>query len=746
MLRAKICAAVAGGVLMAISAPAANAGSLYSGAGHRPGPDILYASAPRAPQLENTGIWHAQPILVSGASAYRSGEFLYQDYLYDDHGADSGVQDPGDPRYGFQTGDESSGPLFSQANGEYTYPTDPKYANDAADFVEVRAKQQSGAAAFRVTLNTLNDPSLVGFTIALGDSATSREFPHGANAHAPAQLFVTVHGTTGDLVNAADGTTLAAKPAVSLDRERRQYTVVVPRDAYDPRGQVVRVAAGVGLWDGANDRYLVPQQAADATHAGGAGTLSQPTAFFNVAFRNSEPMPNPGDVSGTASNPKWWRDSVQGQELKKNDLSAFHADVDFRKLERGTTDNSAVPAAGPIDRIFASHFETEQGVNWSKFCGGSDECVGEYRGQLQPYAIYVPKKPRPASGYGLTLLLHSLSANYNQYLDSRNQSQFGERGPGSIVITAEGRGPDGWYYDYAGADTFEMWADVARHYQLDPDWTAISGYSMGGYATYKFSTQYPDLFAKAQPVVGPPGDGVWVPPLPPSPGGDQSNTFNMLPSLRNVPIDMWVATTDELVPFAGTSKQAQGLDDLGYRYEFRAHQPADHLTLAINDEYSPAADFLGTTKVDRNPPHVTYVRNPTMDFSHVGTTADHAYWLSEIAVRDNSGSAPRGTIDVRSDGFGVGDAPALPTRHGGGVLTGGNLPAISYASQSKDWGPVPPRPAANVLHIDAKNIAAVTIDPGRARVNCRATLDVTTDGPLSVTLAGCGRTESFPSH
>ena len=47
----------------------------------------------------------------------------------------------------------------------------------------------------------------------------------------------------------------------------------------------------------------------------------------------------------------------------------------------------------------------------------------------------------------------SLGANYNQYLSSRNQSQIGERGSGSIVITPEGRGPDGWYYGHAGADT-----------------------------------------------------------------------------------------------------------------------------------------------------------------------------------------------------------------------------------------------------------------------------------------------------
>ena len=57
-----------------------------------------------------------------------------------------------------------------------------------------------------------------------------------------------------------------------------------------------------------------------------------------------------------------------------------------------------------------------------------------------------------------------------------------------------------------------MWADMAARYTLDPEWTAISGYSMGGYATYKLGTQFPDLFAKGQPVVGPPGQGIWVPP------------------------------------------------------------------------------------------------------------------------------------------------------------------------------------------------------------------------------------------
>jgi hypothetical protein len=335
-----------------------------------------------------------------------------------------------------------------------------------------------------------------------------------------------------------------------------------------------------------------------------------------------------------------------------------------------------------------------------------------------------------------------LSANYNQYLGTHNQSEFGERGPGSIVITPEGRGPDGWYYDYAGADTFEVWADVASRFRLDPAWTAISGYSMGGYGTYKFATQYPDLFAKGQPVVGPPGLGIWLPPAPPS-GGDSTNTNHMLPSVRNIPFLIWNAVSDELVPYPGPKLQAQTFDDLGYRYEFDSFAPADHLTLAINDEYQPAADFLGTTKVDRNPPHVTYVVNPKMDFPGVDTVADHAYWLSGLTLRDSSGDAPRGAIDVRSEGFGAGDPPAGPTENGGGALTGGTLPAIAYTSQSKSWGPAPPAPVRNVLNIDASNISTLTIDPKRARVSCSAQLNVATDGPLTVTLGGCGRSQTF---
>jgi hypothetical protein len=716
------------------------------GPGPRPGPPVLYQSPAHAPQLENVkgSGWTAPPILVSGASAYRKGEFLYQGYLYDDHGAKE-VPDPTNPMIS-PGGDPSGGSIFSEPNGTYTYPTGPGYDENAADLVELRVKPLPTATAFRITLNTLENPGLVATAIAIGGTAgVTHPFPFGANVSAPAQYFLTVHGSTAALTDAESGAVVAGPaPSVSVDLAHRQISVAVPHQDWNPGTSTVRLAAGVGLWNEAAGSYLLPGPSASETQPGGAGADTTPPAFFDVAFRYNAQEPLPGTPStASETNPAWWRESAQAAALASGDISSFSAEVDFAKLKGRVNDDmegqpTGVPVSGAFDRILASHFSDGQGADYATGgCGSSAECIGALRGQLQPYAIYVPSGPEPAGGWGLTLLLHSLSANYNQFEGSRNQSQFAGRGEGSIVITPSGRGPDGWYYDHAGADTFEVWADAAAHYRLDPSFTDVAGYSMGGYGTYKFTTQFPDLFARAQPTVGPPGLGVWVPPGEPQPGGNQSLTQRMLASVRNVPFLIWDETTDELVPIAGVLEQVAKLDSLGYRYEFDQFDAGDHLTLALNDEYAPAAAFLGTEPVDRNPAHVTYVYNPTMDFAADGTAAGHAYWVYGVTLREAGGSTPLGTVDVRSEGFGVGDPLAGETSHGAGVLTGGTIPAIPYTSQAKAWGPAPSAPVRDGLVITASNVSKVSVDATRARVDCSAALAVTTDGPLRVTLTDC---------
>jgi hypothetical protein len=486
---------------------------------------------------------------------------------------------------------------------------------------------------------------------------------------------------------------------------------------------------GVGLWDTSANSYLQPQpgQASDTTPGGGRPGGA---ALFNVGPRFNEPWPDPTQLPtytladsavGGMVQAAWWREKEQATDLTTGDISEFHADVDFAKLDAKTDDESAVPQTGMMDRILASHYQFGQGYDNSKVCydlaskfSAGAKCIGRMIGQLQPYTIYVPTKPQPADGYGMTLLLHSLSANYNQYGNSRNQSELGERGPGSIVITPSGRGPDGFYAGIPEADTFEVWADVARRYKLDPDWSVVSGYSMGGFGTYRLLARWPDLFARGFSVVGIPG-----------------TVNDQLASLRNTPILAWNSGADELVPINESEQAVSDLTAAGLRFIEHLHPTADHLTLATNDEYGPGADWLGTFKVDRSPPHVSYVVDPTEDSAAATAVANHAYWASGMSVRDPKAS-PDGTFDARSEGFGVGDPTPTGLRYGAGTLNGGAHGPMPYLERSQDWNPAPTTPVADVLDVNATNIATATVDAARARLSCHPQLNVKTDGPLDL--------------
>ncbi|HEX9888367.1 MAG TPA: dienelactone hydrolase family protein [Nitriliruptorales bacterium] len=699
--------------------------------GHRPGPDALYLPPPRAPQLENSGPWRAEPILVSGTSAYRDGEWLYQDFLFDDHGA-TGIPAPtsADDPYGTATN------LYSPSAGTFLYPTAEAYAHNAADLVELRVKPLADATAFRITLNSLVDPELAGFTIALGDGA-GVAWPHEAGVSSPAQALLTWHGTTAELTDAATAQAITPAPSATVDLERRQVDVRIPHAAWNPGTETVRVSIGTGLWDAGAGRYLAPQPGPPSETTPGGGDLAG-TAIVNVGPRYDEPTPfiagyTMGDtaVGGQVLAP-WWRERDQSLQLSQGDVTPFFAEVDFAALAAGTTDDSGVPTSGPMSRIMASRYVFGQGLEPDNVCFGISSginvgtaCIGRYVGQLQPYAIYVPDVEPPATGYGLTLLMHSLSANYNQYLGTNNQAQLGDRGTGYVVITPEARGPDGFYMGIPEASTFEVWADAARHHPIDPDRVTPTGYSMGGFGTYRLMARYPDLFPRGFSVVGEPGTV-----------GDQ------LISLRNTPVMAWNATADELVN-VNTAEQAHaGLVAAGVDHQYWQFPQADHVTLAANDEYGPGAEFLGEHVVDRDPPTVSYVVDPREDTLDV--VADHAYWLSALTVRDAE-AAPTGSIEVHSGGLGVAPATAQDRDPGAGVLEGGQNQAMPYATRGVVRIPGGEEPVTDVLHIAATNVGHVTIDPVRARVSCDAELQIESDGPIEVDLSGCADGAGTPA-
>ena len=138
-----------------------------------------------------------------------------------------------------------------------------------------------------------------------------------------------------------------------------------------------------------------------------------------------------------------------------------------------------------------------------------------FLGRVQPYAVYVPRSYRRAHRSRLVWILHSLGVQHNQYgaLSPNLVKGMCER-PKTVCATTLGRGPDGWYVDEAELDFFEVWGALARAYRLDARRTAVTGYSMGGFGSYRFGLGYPDLFSQAISLAGPPGIGLraaWQP-------------------------------------------------------------------------------------------------------------------------------------------------------------------------------------------------------------------------------------------
>ena len=202
----------------------------------RPGPDALYGDNPTPPQLENGFGWDADPLLVAGGRGHVDGEFLYQDFIYDDHGADTRSVFDGHPE------GHTLGGFYSRATGDYRYPSDPdRYGYNAADLLEFRARPTDEGVAYRITLNTMLEPDAAAVAIGIdteadpdnerGDRRTDWGYGLG-ELGAPVDHRLVAWGTGAELES----------------REHRLEDVIVDYERRLEDAQRGREAPGGGLW------------------------------------------------------------------------------------------------------------------------------------------------------------------------------------------------------------------------------------------------------------------------------------------------------------------------------------------------------------------------------------------------------------------------------------------------------------------------------------------------------------------
>jgi pimeloyl-ACP methyl ester carboxylesterase len=308
--------------------------------------------------------------------------------------------------------------------------------------------------------------------------------------------------------------------------------------------------------------------------------------------------------------------------------------------------------------------------------------------------------------------------------------------------------------DEAEFDVFEAWNDVARHWRLDAQRTSITGFSMGGYGTYRLALRYPQLFSRAvadAPAMElyrePNGQntGIWVPGV-----NDNPTLTNLIvANARNLPIFHIADVASEATFYPAAFLQTAGpsvlgtqsLDSLGYRYQLWS-VAEDHAMATAFDNLPAVTAFLGQHTIERQPFHVAFTRVPAMDRPDLGLVSNGAYWISDVRLRDSvteatrvpggTATPPHGEVDAVSLGFGLADGGSQ--LHKGAGLTGDGLP---YTSQERDWDGPHTVVAQNKIIIHAANVRSLTIDVAAAHVSCSVALAVTSDGPLSVKLLGC---------
>ena len=690
------------------------------------------------------GDWHGRPTRFGGSTIYSSGELVYQDHIFDAYGPDNG-QDV--QRLGIQDPIQQKvpevyrlDPAVQYLPGEFGIPT-PGYNlathygdlphQDQADLSEFRVGADPGNLWVLARTTTMTAPVQTALLVLLdtrpGSATHAVPFGSGINStRADYALLFTARG--GWVANLSSGR-VTRLPAGSVAANPTDYVNAlearVPRNALGRLPSSFSVAAATGIAD-PNGKPLLKDLGLGANLA-------------NVAFRGNEPARD------------WW-DKQQAFSLYAHTIDPFFHGVDVGKLLRGANQRY-VPGPGYHDRLFTStkRISKEEGEE----------------GTLQHYGVYLPTGYSPRRRWPLQWWFHFRGGNAHIAAAAvpRIFKDMGED-VHTVVVSPRGRGESTWYVGRGQVDFREVWADVHRTFSVDPDRTYIAGHSMGGWATYLLSILYPDRFAAGFPASGPVTQGAWTgvdfpgcdnfkssdgetPCYTSANGGDPRAEFTrpLLDNLRWVPQAIYQGVPDELVPTSGVVRQAQRLQELGYRYRLYLFPAQEHYGPPVVDQWADGARYEHQFARDPNPPRVTYIRSMPFeravervqsDGAKLSFNFDSAYWMSRLQPVD----ATSGVAKFDGQSFAIPQRPySLFPEADGPAKTDQTGP---YVMVGQAWtpaaGPLPVR--SNAFSAALTGARGVALDVSRMHLDPRRVLtgDVQADHAINLRLAG-----SWPS-
>jgi hypothetical protein len=673
---------------------------------------------------------------TSGTGRLAGGASYWTDFVYDDHGA-----------VGIERGQTSS---LAPTIGTYTYPAGAAHGN-GADIFRAAIGLDSAASYWRVDWTTLVDAKVPVAEWVLdtdgnaGSGATT--WPAGAGIKSAGIDRAIVVSSRGARLLGHAGNVLSSLP-VTVDMAARSFVVRIPRSVLSV-SSTWHVGLAAGLANAAGNGF------APVTPANGA--LPGEPAVYNVTFRTAkQEAPSCGGCSALdlrgighgaqTANANLWNETSQATTLaQQGDVSAYGLGVKWSDLAaKRTTPEPLV--RGSSTRWYVTTLKLGEGVTPGKQDPASQaggDLDPNYLARIQPYSVHVPDSYQPGQAVPLTWVLHSLGVNHNQYtaLGPTFLKQLCD-GRKSICATTLGFGADGWYFDEAEVDFWQVWRELAKSYTLDPTRTVISGYSMGGFASYKLGLTYPDVFAAAMPIAGPSvcGTRVYGQVIGYSADGrctDDSDTQPLVANARWLPYVIADGVVDQLVPITGVLQQIQKFDDAGLRYKFWAYPGEDHLLYAVQDGFSHEVAALGNPTVMRNPGVIHYAWYPDGSDPALGVGPTGIYWLRDLHARSRA-PGTLASIDASSGARPSGSYVVLKTR--GVDAPGDPTPAVV---QTSTWSPFgPPAAAKRTLSMRLIDVSGLSVDMARAGFGPGPVkISINSDGPTTVRFLRGGTTK-----
>ncbi len=744
---------------------------------------LLYTEAatltPSAKTIDgNPADWQGQSPRIGGSQILQAGEHIYTDYLFDAFGADDGedarrmsallllgqINNRTERVDALQqaAGDQLGVP--QPAGSRADHYGDATSREDGLDLTEVRWAADADHLFLLARVAKLMDSNNLTL-IVLADTQDGAGGMNGLQAGLRSQTFDRAVVVSAAEYRSIDLATGQSAPVAGL-RDIRA-------DGYDNALEARLPRALLARADG------TMRVAVMTARRNGDGSYTP----ANLAYRSHEPV-------------TIYNERLQGLALFAGDVDGFVTSIALADLSGGRT-QIARPGPGYHERQFLS------GDNISIESDPEN-------GRLQPYGLYVPTGFTPApQTMPLTFWLHYRGgkAHSGAAWTPRLIHQLGEE-QNNLVVTPRARGTSSWYTTRAHQDFFEVFADVAGTgllnqyaeenlpaghafastglFAIDRSRVYLSGYSMGGFATYLFGGLYPDLFAAGYSTSGAVTQGAWT-GLGPDDGlcgqggsvpgvgaatpcfveanngrANAQLNYRILENTRHLPLVIHHGTNDELALTPGAVRMGQRLLELGYRHDMTLFLGYEHFTQAIVDEWADGAFYLNQFRAPQNPRTVVYKVVPalvkaTNEVQLAGVNGnqpfafnpDGAYWVDGLVVREGAdGSAPGrfGQIDAESlrlpgqrhvavPRTGVSASPPYLSTS---VFSPGNH-STPYVRSGLDWVDLGEEPTTeNRFTATLANLSAATLDLARMGIDLSQRADgvITSDGPVTLTLRG----------